>query len=527
MNPLASRRTRRSSTLALSVASLAFTLCAVGPRAVQAQPFVLDETASAVVANVYYSSVAWGDYDGDGDLDLVVTGRGAGSSRVGAMYRNDGSGGLTLDEAASAVIADVTSSSVAWGDYDGDGDLDLVVTGAGAGFVPMGEVYRNDGAGGLTLDAAASAVVADVSSGSVAWGDYDGDGDLDLVVTGEGVDIKVGGVYRNDGAGGLTVDAAASAVVADVVGSSVAWGDYDGDGDPDLVLSAGGSSFECCPPAYGELYRNDGAGGLTLDEAASAVIADGGFGSLAWGDYDGDGDLDLVVTGLIGAPGGGEVYRNDGAGGLTLDEAASAVVPDVYFGSLAWGDYDGDGDLDLVVTGTGGAGGLYRNDGAGGLTLDAATSAVVANVNRSSVAWGDYDGDGDLDLVVTGCAAGFCSVRVGEVYRNERAPTTAGEGGPGAVALALEAYPNPLAGSGTIRLRLPEAASAEVAVYDVLGRRVAVLHDGTLAAGDHAFGTPSVRLTPGVYVVHARVSGPGAERVLTHRVLTQKLTVLR
>ena len=113
------------------------------------------------------------------------------------------------------------------------------------------------------------------------------------------------------------------------------------------------------------------------------------------------------------------------------------------------------------------------------------------------------------------------------MYRNERVPTTAGEGGPDAVALALEAYPNPLAGSGTIRLRLPEAASAEVAVYDVLGRRVAVLHDGTLAAGDHAFGTPSGRLTPGVYVVQARVSGPGAERVLRQRVLTQKLTVLR
>ena len=270
-----------------------------------------------------------------------------------------------------------------------------------------------------------------------------------------------------------------------------------------------------------------------LDEAASAVVTDVSSGSVAWGDYDGDGDLDLVVTGRgAGSIRVGEVYRNDGAGGLTLDEAASAVIADVTGSSVAWGDTDGDGDLDLVVTGGGlfsGFGAVYRNDGAGGLTLDEAASAVVADVGGSSVAWGDYDGDGDLDLVVSGDGQSSpgCCIGVTEVYRNERAPTTAGEGGPGAVALALEAYPNPLAGSGTVRLRLPEAASAEVAVYDVLGRRVAVLHDGTLAAGDHAFGTPSGRLTPGVYVVQARVSGPGAERVLRQRVLTQKLTVLR
>ena len=224
--------------------------------------------------------MAWGDYDGDGDLDLVVTGERFYGNYVGEVYRNDASGGLTLDAAASAVVADVGSGSLAWGDYDGDGDLDLVVTGErgiqGVGNVGLGEVYRNDGAGGFTLDAAASADVADVSESSVAWGDYDGDGDLDLVVTGYSNSSGfVGEVYENDGAGGLTLDEAASAVVRDVFRSSVAWGDYDGDGDLDLVLIAGGVEFECWSRSSGNYIGMTGRAGSrsTRPRAPSSPIA--------------------------------------------------------------------------------------------------------------------------------------------------------------------------------------------------------------------------------------------------------------
>ncbi|WP_340104315.1 immunoglobulin-like domain-containing protein [Rhodohalobacter sp. 8-1] len=184
-----------------------------------------------------------GDYTGDGALDLVVTGEDASRNPVGLVYRNDGAGGLVLDAAASAVVADVSNGSVAWGDYTGDGWLDLVVTGADAGtFSAVGLVYRNDGSGGLVLDATASATVADVWNGSVAWGDYTGDGGLDLVVTGDqnflfGSLSQVGLVYRNDGSGGLALDPVASDRIPNAEGGTVAWGDFTGDGALDLIVS--------------------------------------------------------------------------------------------------------------------------------------------------------------------------------------------------------------------------------------------------------------------------------------------------
>jgi len=390
-----------------------------------AQTLELDASASDVVPDVHFSSVAWGDYTGDGALDLVVTGRSASEYAVGLVYRNDGAGRLTLDTDASDVVADVRASSVAWGDYTGDGVLDLVVTGLGASLERFGLVYRNDGSGRLTLDAAASAVVADVYRSSVAWGDYTGDGALDLVVT--GIDNisgnPVGAVYRNDGSGGLVLDAFTSAVVADVYDSSVVWGDYTGDGALDLVVTGTDASFN----AVGAVYRNDGSGRLTLDAFTSAVVADVTSGSMAWGDYTGDGALDLVVTGETGVDisreSVGLVYRNNRVGGLTLDAAASALIPAMYNSSVAWGDYTGDGALDLVITGVDNSGNtvgsVYRNDGSGGLTLDAAASAVVPDVHYGSVAWGDYTGDGALDLVVTGGDdPGVSNKPVGSVVRS-------------------------------------------------------------------------------------------------------------
>ncbi len=80
------------------------------------------------------SSVAWGDYDNDGDLDILLTGNGAGAI-ISRVYRND-DGTFTDIEAG---LPGVASSSVAWGDYDNDGDLDILLTGVG-----ISRIYRND-----------------------------------------------------------------------------------------------------------------------------------------------------------------------------------------------------------------------------------------------------------------------------------------------------------------------------------------------------------------------------------------------
>ena len=154
----------------------------------------------AGLTGVFNSSVAWGDYDNDGDLDILLAGWIPFTSRITKIYRNDG-GGVFTD--ISAPLAGVGYASVAWGDYDNDGDLDVVLSGF-TGSAYVSKVYRNDGVGGFT-DIAAG--LTGVASGSVAWGDYDNDGDLDILLAGAGFsppDVGVSKVYRNDGHGVFT-----------------------------------------------------------------------------------------------------------------------------------------------------------------------------------------------------------------------------------------------------------------------------------------------------------------------------------
>ena len=165
--------------------------------------------------------MAWGDYDGDGDLDLAVGNWGQGHQQPNRLYRNDG-GVLTASAVWSSSVIESTES-VTWGDYDGDGDLDLVAGNSGVSDRGQANrLYRNDG-GTLRPGAVWSSVDGvENDTNSMAWGDYDGDGDLDLAA---GVSYPYPNrLYRNN-SGVLTPGAIWSATEADTT-TSVAWGDY-------------------------------------------------------------------------------------------------------------------------------------------------------------------------------------------------------------------------------------------------------------------------------------------------------------
>lgn len=228
----------------------------------------------------------------------------------------------------------------------------------------------------------------------VAWGDYDGDGDLDVLVAGEGKqNTSFSTIYRNTA--GVFAD---SGVALLGLGRAVAaWGDFDNDGDLDLAMSGektgGGLATR--------IYRNNGGTFALVPGNFVAVYG----GNVAWGDIDNDGDLDLLVTGVLSASPGSaantQLYRND-AGVFT---AVAHPFPNCYLGSAAWGDYDHDGDQDLILAGTLTNGllvtGLWRNDG--GTFTD--TGADIPGADLGYAAWGDYDGDGDLDLLYGGIPA--------------------------------------------------------------------------------------------------------------------------
>ncbi|MGH7601743.1 MAG: FG-GAP-like repeat-containing protein, partial [bacterium] len=216
---------------------------------------------------------------------------------------------------------------------------------------------------------------------AATWGDYDNDDDLDILLAGRGDSGSIAKVYRNDG-GAFTDIAAPLAVVSDGADRWMEWGDYDNDGDLDILLTGSGLQGPTS-----KIYRNDNGNFVDLNAGLTGVY----HSSVAWGDYDNDGDLDVLLTGWDGGDRIAKIYRNDAGKFLNI----SAPLTPVDFSSVAWGDYDNDGDLDILLTGTpDGASGLtkiYRNDH--GNFVDIA--APLVGVSGSSVAWGDYDNDGD------------------------------------------------------------------------------------------------------------------------------------
>lgn len=339
---------------------------------------------------------AWGDYDNDGDLDILVTGENANSVPVTKIYRNDGEGTF-ID--SNIVLVGVKIGAAVWGDYDNDGYLDIIITGlSGNGFVSR--IYHNNGSGEFTD---INAGLIGVIDSAVAWGDYDNDGDLDILLTGADSDVgnyhSISKIYRNDGNNAFTD------ILANLPGvwcGSVAWGDCDNDGDLDVLLSG---CYDSAGNQYiSKVFRNEGSGVFTDINAGLIGVF---FSSCAWGDYDNDGDLDVLISGLhynnssMTHETASRVYRNDG-NGTFIDIAAG--LTDVYMGSAAWGDYDNDGDLDILLTGSLQDNStyysiIYRNDG-NGIFVDIDTNLL--GVMYGSAAWGDYDHDMDLDIILTG-----------------------------------------------------------------------------------------------------------------------------
>ena len=337
---------------------------------------------------VWHSAVTWIDYDRDGDLDFVMTGatrsgaafdHGGAFDAVARLYRNDGAGGFAEIEAG---LEGVYSSAVARGDYDNDGDDDLLITGINEAQSPVTRLYRNDGGSFVEVESP----FRHVAFGDAQWADYDNDGDLDLALSGaEGNGNFVTCLYRNDGTDGFTeVDAGLPGLVF----SALDWGDYDNDGDLDLVLSGGRLSLPNFFDGVAEIYRNDQGHFTPLDAGLEGIL----YGRVSWGDYDNDGDLDLLLIGADDIFSGrtGRIYRNE-AGTFAPRVALVGVVAS----AVAWGDYDNDGDLDVLASGSTVSFNpltrLYRNDRRISNTIPTAPAGLQASVQGRGVtlSWDD------------------------------------------------------------------------------------------------------------------------------------------
>jgi hypothetical protein len=332
-------------------------------------------------------AVALADVDNDGDIDAVF-GTDGGQNR---LLLNNGAGTF-IDVTATHVPVDNDHTREIWfGDVDGDGDLDLVIGNSGA----QNRLYRNDGPAspGHFTDVTTSHLPPEVDSTlGLALGDVDNDGDLDLL-TGNTMGQQ-NRLYLNDGSGHfsdvtaiqLPPDSDATTVVVLV--------DVDNDGDLDLLTGNGGGGGG----QQNQLYINAGTGifaGVTASQMPPALDP---TTSMAPGDVDGDGDVDLVI-GNCGAQ--NRLYLNDGPAnrGYFIDVTATHMPPDYDITrDVALADSDDDGDLDIVTGNSSQQNRVYLNDGAGVFTDVTSTSLPIKCDYTSSVALGDVDGDGDLDL---------------------------------------------------------------------------------------------------------------------------------
>jgi len=309
------------------------------------------------------------------------------------LFINNGSG--QFNEATNAGVTGTSNGQgVAFGDIDNDGDLDLFVT----SFDGSNKLYLNEGNNKFKNIAATARVEHRGQGRGVAFGDIDNDGDLDLYVV---YQEQRNRMYRNKG-NNIFEDIASMpkyglADSASFIDQAASLGDVDNDGDLDLYVSGGvGANL---------LFRNNGDTTFTEIGMSANVTNDLSGQGVAFGDIDNDQDLDLYVAN--GAPGQNHVnrlYKNKwNEGELRFDDISSAAgVADIGFGTgVAFADVENDGDLDLFLVNTSGQQNrIFLNDGRGFFTKVDTAAGIGGATHGRGTAFGDIDKDGDLDLYV-------------------------------------------------------------------------------------------------------------------------------
>jgi len=295
----------------------------------------------------------------------------------------------------SGMLDSHTGRGVAFVDFDGDGDLDVYVAGNGQDLF-----YLNSG-GAFSLATERLGAAEENGGRGLAVGDYDNDGDPDLFVA--NWEDQQDFLYSNDGGAFTRVDGEAG-LSDSANGCGPTFGDYDNDGDLDLYVA--NYLYE-----QDFLYRNDGGVFTRVDQTSGIVNA--ASGSLAlFTDYDDDGDPDIFVSNYFDEQ--DFLYRND-AGFFTRVDREVGIVDSSGGRGASSGDYDNDGDLDIFVASYNEQQDiLYRNDG-GTFTRVDRQVGIVDDSNGAGTLFFDFDNDADLDLLV----ANYIENQPNFLYQND------------------------------------------------------------------------------------------------------------
>lgn len=367
--------------------------------------------------------VASGDYDDDGDTDLYII---TGDKYPNALLRNDGANGFSeVAETAGVGLNGYQGTGPVFADIDSDGRQDLIIGGVGGSGMRL---FRNGGDGRFTEVTASSGLLIqdqEQNDFSTAFGDPDGDGDLDMYVVHWGAETYVDHLWVNSGTGFFR--AADHYAGLEQTYREHDWGftpsfsDINSDGRQDLLVASD----------FGKSHILLNLGKLQFEDRTTAAIDDrNGMGS-AVADFDNDGDLDWFVTSIWYGENyqdaelaGNRLYVNDGTGNFSNGTERAGVQQGDWGWSACAADFNNDGWLDLFhVNGMdwqGQSGGfdtdpsrLFLNQGDGSFQEMAIQLGINDRQQGRGVVCFDHDLDGDIDI--------FTANFLGEtrLYRND------------------------------------------------------------------------------------------------------------
>ena len=398
------------------------------PQVQGTSPFLqFSKILNTTFTNLFWGSTSWVDYNNDGYLDFLISGRYTYGDDRTLLYKNNQNGTFTHQSGIS--FTGVIWSSHSWGDYDNDNDMDLIITGycgSGSSSEIVTKIYKNNYPTNSFTEQT-QIQTAKVMNGSASWGDFDHDGDLDILISGssnknsmqEGID-PITKIYRNNSDGTFTD--MTEIVLEGIDYGTSSWYDFDNDGDLDIVLDGKMESNISTEI----VYFNNGDNTFTRKNLDFYNLSSLNNGNSISGDFNNDGLLDLLINGYnsYGRYGFSQYpYQNN----IIKNSSGSFNDVSLLYGTTTEGlngigklvDYNNDGLLDVYLNG------YDRNNNQQNIFFKNTGSfnfvqqpSLLPLIPYESISFGDYDNDGDLDILRTGTNNFFDGPNATELFKN-------------------------------------------------------------------------------------------------------------